>query len=206
MKKSYLRKIISEHQKWLDNDGGERADLREADLRGATLREANLRWANLSGANLSGATLREANLRWANLSGANLSGATLREADLRGADLLGADLREADLSGADLLGADLREANLSGANLRWADLREANPRWANDAPLQMQVESWLVYIQSGYMRIGCERHRVEDWRSFDDDTIHRMDPEHALEFWRANRDWLLAACDAQMATIREDEK
>lgn len=107
-----IKKILSEHSKWINGDGGERANLRGADLRGADLRGAHLRGADLSGADLSGA-----DLRWADLSGANLSGA-----NLCGADPRGANLREADLSGANLSEADLREADLSEANLREADL------------------------------------------------------------------------------------
>lgn len=80
-----IKKILSDHLRWIEGDGGEQADLREANLRGANLRGANLREADL------------------------------READLRWADLRGADLREANLSEADLSGADLRGANLSGA-------------------------------------------------------------------------------------------
>ena len=110
-----IKKILSEHLKWLKGEGGERADLSVADLRGADLSEANLRRANLSGADLSGADLSEANL-----SGADLSGADLRGADLRGADLRRANLRGANLRGANLRGADLSEANLSGANLSGA--------------------------------------------------------------------------------------
>ena len=85
-----IKKILSEHSKWINGDGGERAD-----LRGADLSEANLRWADLRGADL----------RWADLS----------VADLRRADLSGADLRWVDLSEADLRGANLSEADLSGA-------------------------------------------------------------------------------------------
>lgn len=63
-----LEKTLELHKKWLlDEDGGERA---------------NLRWANLQGADLQGADLQ----------GANLQEANLREADLRGADLQGANL------------------------------------------------------------------------------------------------------------------
>jgi len=79
---SELQEILREHAKWLDNDGGSRAD-----LSGADLRDANLSDADLSGANLSGA-----NLRGANLSGANLRGADLSDTDLSGADLRGVDL------------------------------------------------------------------------------------------------------------------
>jgi hypothetical protein len=63
-----LKKVLESHKKWLyDEDGGERADLREADLR-----EANLRRADLWGADLGGANLRGANLWGANLRGADL--------------------------------------------------------------------------------------------------------------------------------------
>ena len=55
-----IKKILSEHLKWLKGEGGERADLSGA----------NLRWADLSVADLS-----EANLSGADLSEANLSGA-----------------------------------------------------------------------------------------------------------------------------------
>ena len=91
-----LKEILERHRKWLnDEDGGERADLREANLRGANLRGANLCEANLYGADLYGANLRGANLRGANLRGANLYGA-----NLYGADLREANLREANLRGA----------------------------------------------------------------------------------------------------------
>ena len=105
MTQEELNIILEKHQKWLNNEeGGERADLRDADLNGANLRRADLR----------GADLRRADLRDADLNGADLNGANLRRADLRGADLSWADLRDADLNGADLRGADLS----------WADLDE----------------------------------------------------------------------------------
>jgi uncharacterized protein YjbI with pentapeptide repeats len=100
--------ILEKHKKWLNNeDGGERADLRETDLR-----ETDLRWANLS----------EANLSEANLSEANLSETDLRETDLRWANLRWANLSGANLRWANLSEADLSEANLSRADLRWANL------------------------------------------------------------------------------------
>ena len=111
-----LEKILEEHKKWLNGEGGIRADLRGADLRRADLSRADLR----------GADLRRADLSRADLRGADLIGADLRRADLRGADLIGADLRRADLRGANLTEADLRSADLRGANLTGADLREAD--------------------------------------------------------------------------------
>jgi hypothetical protein len=73
MTKGELREIIKAHERWLNGDGGECADL-------------------------SGANLRDVDLSRATLRGADLSGADLSRADLRGADLCRADLRGADLS------------------------------------------------------------------------------------------------------------
>ena len=73
--------VLQRHAKWLKNEeGGEKANLRDADLQ-----DANLRDANLWGADLRGANLRGANLRGADLRGANLWGADLQDANLRGA-------------------------------------------------------------------------------------------------------------------------
>ena len=62
-----LQMILTAHKKWLDGDGGERADLQRADLRDADLRRADLRGARLHGAWLHGANLVGADLRDANL-------------------------------------------------------------------------------------------------------------------------------------------
>ena len=77
MTREKLQDILTQHQLWLNNESGKRADLRNADLRGADLRDANL-----SGADLRGADLLSANLRDANLSDADLSDANLRDANL----------------------------------------------------------------------------------------------------------------------------
>ena len=55
-----LQEVLSAHLKWINGDGGKRAD-----LSGANLSDANLR-----GANLRGADLRGADLSYADLSGA----------------------------------------------------------------------------------------------------------------------------------------
>ena len=82
MNKDELRKVLDEHKKWLDGNGGERADLSFADLRCANLCDADLRGADLSGANLSGANLSDADLSFADLRCANLCDADLRDAIL----------------------------------------------------------------------------------------------------------------------------
>ena len=116
---------------------------------------------------IKGDSLQEADLRWADLRGA----------DLRWADLRGADLRWADLQGADLQGANLRGANLQGANLPTDVIRINGMRWD-------------VTILHGYMRIGCQHHYVDVWDKFTDNKISKMD-EHALEFWKENKQKLI---------------
>ncbi|HAV5486681.1 TPA: pentapeptide repeat-containing protein [Acinetobacter baumannii] len=135
----------------------------------------------------------------ANLRGANLRDANLRDADLRGADLRGADLRDADLRGANLRDADLRDADLRGADLRDADLRGAKA-----VPLIVYGLRWDVIISGlGEMRIGCQEHSVEDWKSFDDARITRMDSE-ALEFWNQHKSMLLNMCDSYVHPTQEE--
>ena len=72
MSSEEIKKVLDLHKKWLNEQGGERANLRWADLSGA-----DLRVATLSGADLRGADLSVANLRGADLCGANLRGADL---------------------------------------------------------------------------------------------------------------------------------
>jgi len=67
-----LTKILNAHKKWVQGEGGGRANLGEADLR-----EANLWGADLWGANLGEANLGEADLWGANLGGADFTNTIL---------------------------------------------------------------------------------------------------------------------------------
>ncbi|RYL19998.1 pentapeptide repeat-containing protein [Acinetobacter baumannii] len=128
-----------------------------------------------------------------------LESAIAEDANLRGADLRGADLRGANLRGADLRGADLRDANLRGADLFGADLFGAKA-----SPLIVYGLRWDVIINGlGKMRIGCQEHSVEDWKSFDDARITRMDSE-ALEFWNQHKSMLLNMCDSYVHPVQEE--
>ena len=123
----------------------------------------------------------------ANLDGANLDGANLAGASLDGANLDGASLAGAYLDGASLAGANLARASLAGASLDGEALTKA--------PLSVLNLTWPVLITEGYMRIGCQRHTHEEWRSFDDAAIAEMEPR-AADFWGRWGQALLAMCDA----------
>ncbi|WP_307005596.1 hypothetical protein [Acinetobacter baylyi] len=47
------------------------------------------------------------------------------------------------------------------------------------------------------MKIGCQEHKVQDWKSFTDQEISRMDSD-ALTFWNQHKVMLLAACEAHV--------
>ena len=103
MEKEKLEKILADHKKWLNGQGGEKANLIRADLRDADLSYADLTYAGLAYADLRGANLSNVDLTYANLRGANLREAVLIDADLRYARLRGADLRGANLRGANFV-------------------------------------------------------------------------------------------------------
>ena len=117
--KEELRKIIENHQHWLNEDcenwEGMRANLSYIDLSKVDLSDTNLRFADLHYANLYQADLRGANLKFADLHYANLCNADLRGANLRGANLHCANLSYADLHYANLCNADLCFADLNNA-------------------------------------------------------------------------------------------
>jgi len=99
--------------------------------------------------------------------------------------------------------ANLRGANLGGANLWGANLRDANLGGAKNAPLIIPSLRWLVCINGfGYMRIGCQNHKVEQWKAFTDQEISRMDSD-ALKFWNQYKVMLLAACEAHVHSDEE---
>ena len=77
-----LKRIFSSHTKWLNKEGGERADLSNSDLSGLSLRGSNLSGSNLSGSNLRDSDLSYSCLRNSNLSGSNISGSDLSGSDI----------------------------------------------------------------------------------------------------------------------------
>ena len=98
----------------------------------------------------------------------------------------------ADLRDANLYCADLRGANLHGADLRGADL---DGEKLVKTPLQLNNLKWFVLISDKYLRIGCQRFTIEEWRNFDDAAIVKMDFA-ALKFWRKWKVPIMALCDA----------
>ena len=190
--------VLQRHAKWLKNEeGGEKANLRDANLRDANLRDANLRDADLWDANLRDANLRDADLWGADLRGADLRGANLRDANLRDADLWGADLRDADLRGANLRDANLRDADLRDADLWGADLRDANLRGAAGKILSfgpIGSRQGITYVtkteRTIHVRCGCFYGTLEEFAAKVEeehgDSQHGKSYKAAIEFIKAH--------------------
>jgi len=60
---------------------------------------------------------------------------------------------------------------------------------------------WPITIDRCFLRIGCEKHAIAEWREFSDDEIAEMD-EDALEFWHKHKNWILKLGE----NILSDEK
>ena len=147
MTKTELKIILYEHKRWVNNEGGCRADLRGADLRKADLRGINLSGANLSGANLRGADLRDSDLRNTKLSYTDLTGANLENSNLADSDLSWADLSYTDLSDTNLEGVNLKRTNLKGADLDYSCM----PLWCGDLKAnydEKQIIQQLYHVLS----------------------------------------------------------
>ena len=85
-------------------------------------------------------------------------------------------------SSADLYGADLYGADLDGEKL-------------TKTPLQLNNLKWFVLISDSYLKIGCQRHLISDWETFNDGEIEKM-ASGALDFWKKWKNSILAICKA----------
>jgi uncharacterized protein YjbI with pentapeptide repeats len=179
LKKDELKKILSDHKRWLDSHGrsGEkavlshtalvRADLFAAklsfvDLQGADLRQALLSEADLYDANLRQANLAEAVLDWASLDYAKLQRASLQGADLRWANLEGANMSGCNLRFANLEGANLKDAKLIGANLYGTNLKNTDFKGAILAKIKLDYETQLNLPKTIFDKY-CQTFRVLEW-------------------------------------------
>lgn len=150
------------------------------------------------------AVRQKKSLAYADLSGADLSHANLSHANLSHADLSYCYFHETDLHHADLYHANLSYANfifseLFSSSFQCATFNETNIDGESVSKIPTVVGGglrWHVIITEEYMRIGCQRHKHEEWKSFNDRQISSMD-EDALEFWNRYSVVLLSMCDIQ---------
>ena len=176
MNKEELQKILDDHKKWLNGQGGKRADLRGADFSEADFRGAKLR----------GADLREADLSWTKLRGADLS-----EADLREADLSWTKLREADLSWT-----KLRGANFSGADLQnVTSIKRVEVSWSDHGECGRKLLAVLIADEVRYF-CGCFSGTLDDLRKYISD---------GKEKYKASRTIAADFCESRMAEMMDEK-
>jgi len=177
----------------------------KVDLSYSDLSYSNLRGSNLSYSNLRGSDLRDSDLSYSNLSYSNLSYSDLSYSDLRGSDLSDSNLRGSNLSYSNLSYSNLRGSNLRGSDLRGSNLSYSNLRGSKNAPLILFGLAYQIYINETHIRIGCERHTITDWDSFDAARIQSMD-SGATEFWTAHKTAIMALAHHHAATIEKQKE
>jgi len=96
--------------------------------------------------------------------------ANLIGANLTGANLFGAVLTRANLSGADLIGANLSHVIGNGKEVR-----------------NIEADKYKITYTKDILDIGCKSHLIEDWFSFSDEEISKID-EGALDWWNRYKD------------------
>lgn len=67
---------------------------------------------------------------------------------------------------------------------------------ATKPPISMHGLPWPILIWDTHMRIGCQCHSHEAWRTFTPDEIAAMN-EKAWSFWTEWKTPLLTICDRQ---------
>lgn len=155
-----IQEILDKHKMWLDEEGGEKADLYNTTLKGA----------NLKGVNLAGANLDYVDLRGADLEGADLEGASIKAAYLDYANLVGSDISYVAMNGTSLNNVNLKGANITAADLRHADLSNANLE--NTSLTRVNTENLRgCAVYSVQMPISQRNARLSYWKELNIWTV-----------------------------------
>ncbi len=99
---------------------------------------------------------------------------------------------------ANLCDANLCDANLSGANLCDANLcggAKAYGYTFTQAPIQI-FDKYIIEIWQGFMKIGCEKHTLAEWKAFSQKCIIEMDGKDAAVWWKKWKPALFALAEA----------
>ncbi|MCI4435424.1 MAG: pentapeptide repeat-containing protein [Ignisphaera sp.] len=171
--KNELQEIIDSHKKWLNNEGGVRADLSRANLKGVNLKGVNLAMANFSESDISDACIAKANFSRADFSRADLSRTDISEANLTGANLSEAYFIDANLANVNLSRANLSDAIIKGANLANVYLEGAMGELKYIKSIQ--CEKYSVVYTFDRIYIGCKNYSIVEWKNFTESEIDKMD-------------------------------
>lgn len=101
----------------------------------------------------------------------------------------------------------LRYANLRGADLRCADLIDSdlNKCIGNLKEIKsIHVEKYTITYTNETMAIGCKQYSIDEWFSFDDETIAEMYTD-ALDWWKKWKDFIKMSIELSFNIKIEEE-
>ncbi len=111
LNKKEIKKILINHELWLNNSGGYRADLSELDLSELDFSGKNLQEANLAKCDLSRCNCTYTNFSGTNLLACKFIGAVMTKTNMRCSILCFADFLDATMVDVDISFADLTDVN-----------------------------------------------------------------------------------------------
>jgi uncharacterized protein YjbI with pentapeptide repeats len=142
--------------------------------------------ANLSNYDLSNSNLSNSYLCGADFSNSNISNSDFNNSNLSNSYFSNANLSNSNLRNAILINAILSNANLSNANiLALGNMKELRT---------MQLDKYTIGFTKDTLQISCKRHSLDEWKSFDDKAIARMD-DGALEWWNKWKEFIFQAIE-----------
>lgn len=169
-------------------------------MSGTSMVCVDLSYASMDSAVLTYARMANTIMDHTHLNNARMASARIVEGLMNQAQIYGADLSRARMIRTQVAGVLLAGANLTDMVMKDVIL---DGERISRTPIQLLGLTWPVYITPQYMRIGCQRHKHEEWAGFDDARIQQMDLRQAPAFWRKHRDVLLAICKQQAAAQSE---
>ena len=111
------------------------------------------------------------------------SGTSLERANFGWACLDNVHFKNISLKGSYFGGTNLSRTTFKGVNLTRCDFLDCTGN--NKHIKTIQAGKYIVNYTAEIIQIGCENHPIEDWFSFSDEKIARMD-DGALDWWK---DW-----------------
>ena len=84
----------------------------------------------------------------------------------------------------------------SSADLSYADLFGEK---ITKVPLMVYGLNYDILITENHIKIGCEVHKSEEWKEFDDKRILEMDGKSALLWWKENKDFVIMCHEKHIA-------
>ena len=116
-----------------------------------------------------------------------LKGALKAKISFYRSDFSGSNFSESDFRGSNFSESDFSESNFSGSRHQYkiGNMTE----WHS-----MQLDTYMVGFNRHILTIGCQQHKIKEWKNFSSVEIERMDDE-ALLWWDKWKDFIFKAIE-----------